>query len=111
MENLPRHVIKFVDKSGYCPFDNWFDSLKDKKTKAIIATRINRLIQGNFGLCRGLGESISELKIDFGPGYRVYFSESGKTLVIILCGGDKSSQQKDIQKAFHYWHDYQRRKP
>ena len=69
----------------------------------------NRLIlesQGNFGLCRKLEGGIQELKVDFGPGLRVYFAEDGDTLVVLLCGGKKSTQSKDIEKAREYWADY-----
>lgn len=69
------------------------------RTQAIIATRLNRLIQGNFGLCRVLGGGLMELRIDYGPGYRVYFSEDGNVLIVLFCGGNKSTQDSDIKKA------------
>ncbi len=105
MENRPRQLLKYITENGGCPFDSWLEGLKSKKTQAIITTRLNRLIQGNFGLCRRL-DSIWELKIDFGPGYRVYFAEDGDTIVVLLCGGDKSTQTKDVEKAQEYWADY-----
>jgi putative addiction module killer protein len=80
-------------------FKKWFSSLKDKKAKARIDVRIKRVSLGNFGDVRPVGNGISELKIDYGPGYRVYFVARGNTLVILLCGGDKTTQTKDIQKA------------
>lgn len=107
MEARARQLKKYLTENGRCPFDEWLDSLNDKKTQAIVATRLNRVIQGNFGLCRNLGDGISELKIDFGPGFRVYFGEDGDTIVVLLCGGDKSTQAKDIKKAKEYWTDYQ----
>lgn len=106
MEIRPRKLVKYVVESGRCPFDDWLDDLSDKRTQAIVATRLNRLVQGNFGLCRRLDGNIWELKIDFGPGFRVYFAEDGETIVVLLCGGDKSTQTKDIQKAQDYWKDY-----
>ena len=74
----------------------------------MVATRLNRVVQGNFGQCRKLDESLWELKIDHGPGLRVYFAEDGDTIVVLLCGGDKSTQSKDIEKAHEYLTDYQK---
>lgn len=73
---------------------------------AIITTRLNRIAQGNFGLCRNLSPSLWELKIDFGPGVRIYFGEDGEKVVVLLVGGNKSTQTKDIMNANHYWNDY-----
>jgi putative addiction module killer protein len=79
-------------------FDKWLKKLKDLTGKALIRQRIDRLAEGNPGDNRFLGD-ISELRIDYGPGYRVYFKDTGKEIVILLCGGDKSTQQADIAKA------------
>lgn len=106
MEARHRRLLKYVTEGGRCPFDEWIDRLKDKRTQAIVATRLNRVVQGNFGLCRKLEGGIQELKIDFGPGLRVYFAEDGETVVVLLCGGDKATQSKDIEKAREYWSDY-----
>lgn len=108
MESRPRRILKYVIENGRCPFDEWLGSLKDKRTKAVIATRLNRVVQGNFGLCKKLGEEVWELKIDFGPGFRIYFAEDGDTIVVLLCGGDKSTQTRDIEKAKEYWSDYKK---
>lgn len=108
METRPRRLLKYVTESGSCPFDEWIDRLKDKRTQAIVATRLNRVVQGNLGLCRKLEGGIQELKIDFGPGLRVYFGEDAETIVVLLCGGDKSTQSKDIEKAQEYWADYKK---
>ena len=80
-------------------YHEWFESLKDKRAKARIDVRIRRVSLGNFGDVSPVGKGISELRIDYGPGYRVYFIQHGNTLVILLCGGDKSTQAKDIQQA------------
>ena len=80
-------------------FKKWIKALKDKTARSIINVRIRRLSLGNKGDTTPLGDSISELRIDFGPGYRVYYTQIGNSLVILLCGGDKSSQEKDIKKA------------
>ena len=106
MESRPRRIVKYIAETDRCPYDDWFESLKDKRTQAIIATRLNRVAQGNFGLCRKLSGGIQELKIDFGPGFRVYFAEDGDTLVVLLCGGDKTTQSKDIERAQDYWAEY-----
>lgn len=80
-------------------YREWLDALKDRAGRARILVRVERLIEGNPGQHRQLTEGIAELKIDFGPGYRVYYSRKGDRLLLLLAGGDKSSQQKDIAKA------------
>jgi putative addiction module killer protein len=80
-------------------FTKWLKKLRDKKGVAIITARIRRLSFGNFGDTGAVGENIGELRIDYGPGYRVYFAQKKKQLVILLGGGDKSTQSKDIKKA------------
>ncbi|MDA8086636.1 MAG: type II toxin-antitoxin system RelE/ParE family toxin [Nitrospiraceae bacterium] len=80
-------------------FADWFARLRDKRAKARIQARIDRASVGNFGECGPVGEGISEMKIHYGPGYRVYFVQRGKELVILLAGGDKRTQNKDIKTA------------
>jgi putative addiction module killer protein len=80
-------------------FSRWLNGLADRRARAKIAARIDRLAQGNLGDVASVGEGVSELRIHFGPGYRVYFAARGRALVILLCGGDKSSQAKDIKTA------------
>lgn len=80
-------------------FLNWLIGLRDVRAKARIAKRIDRLVQGNFGDAKSVGGDVSQLRFDFGPGYRVYDTMRGKVVVILLCGGDKSSQQRDIERA------------
>lgn len=80
-------------------FSAWMAGLRDMQAKARIATRIRRLSLGNFGDLKSVGSGVSELRIDHGPGYRVYFTRTGSTLVILLCGGDKRTQDRDIQRA------------
>jgi putative addiction module killer protein len=87
------------------PFSQWLRSLRDAKGRAVIRTRLNRIQDGNFSNCEPVGEGVHELKIDFGPGYRVYFGEDAN-LVILLLGGDKSSQDRDVRAAKEYWRDY-----
>jgi putative addiction module killer protein len=80
-------------------FTDWFSELKDRATRARIDVRIRRLSLGNPGVVKAVGDGVSELKIDFGPGYRVYFGSIGTEIVILLGGGDKGSQSKDIKAA------------
>ena len=79
------------------------------KARAKIRVRLDRMSLGNYGDCHGVGEGVKELRIDFGPGYRVYFGQEGGTIVLLLCGGDKSTQAKDIETARRYWNEYRRR--
>lgn len=80
-------------------YRDWLDALKDRAGRARILVRVERLIQGNPGQHRDLTDGVSELKIDFGPGYRVYYTQRGTRLLLLLAGGDKATQQKDIAKA------------
>jgi putative addiction module killer protein len=80
-------------------FTAWLDNVKDERAAARIVTRIRRMEIGNAGDVKSVGEGVSEIRIDYGPGYRVYFTRRGRTLVILLCGGDKNSQRKDIAVA------------
>jgi len=82
-------------------FKNWIRSLKDRIAQAIINARIRRISAGNFGDARSVGDNVSELRIDYGPGYRVYFTRREQKVVILLCGGDKSTQDRDIDVAKH----------
>jgi putative addiction module killer protein len=80
-------------------FADWLKSLRDKKTVAKIAQRIVRLQSGLLGDVKPVGNGVSELRIDYGPGFRLYFVQKGKSLIVLLCGGDKSSQKSDIKQA------------
>ena len=80
-------------------FQKWRIRLKDERIRALIASRLDRLAFGNAGDVKPVGQGISELRIDYGPGYRIYFQRRGNTIIILLCGGDKSTQAKDIQTA------------
>jgi putative addiction module killer protein len=80
-------------------YNKWIDGLRDSRARYKILTRIKRLAEGNPGDVWPVGENISELRIHYGPGYRVYFKDIGKAIIILLCGGDKSTQQADIKRA------------
>jgi len=102
-------VLRYVTEAGKDVFGEWFRDLTDAQAKARIAARLSRLAVGNFGDCKTLREGVSELRVDRGPGYRVYFAMSGRACVLLLCGGDKRKQTADIQRAVAYWRDYKRR--
>ena len=80
-------------------FKNWMRNLKDRMARSVINARIRRLSLGNMGDAKSVGDGVSELRIDYGPGYRVYFFQKGQEIIILLCGGVKSSQRKDIENA------------
>lgn len=80
-------------------YSEWIDELRDRRAQAVIDRRVSRMEQGNFGDSKSVGEQVSELRINFGPGYRVYYTRKGGEVVILLCGGDKDSQQSDIKLA------------
>jgi putative addiction module killer protein len=94
---------------GRIPLDDWLNGMRDKTSAAVVRMRIRRMEAGNFGDCKPVGEGVSELRMDIGAGYRLYHARHGKNLVILLCGGDKSSQQSDIRQAKTYWADWKRR--
>ena len=102
-------VIRYVTGSGRDVFGEWLEALGDSRAAAKIIVRIDRLAAGNFGDCKPLRDGVWELRIDWGPGYRVYYAMSGRTRVLLLCGGDKRKQAADIKRAVDYWKDYQRR--
>jgi len=101
-----RNVSIYRDANGVEPFSNWFESIKDSKTKRRILQRIYRLQSGNYGDYKTLKDGVLEMRLHFGSGYRVYFAEINEEIVVLLLGGDKSSQKSDIGKAKNYWKDY-----
>ncbi|KVN83509.1 type II toxin-antitoxin system RelE/ParE family toxin [Burkholderia ubonensis] len=80
-------------------FIDWLAGLRDRVAKAAIANRLDRAALGNLGTVRPVGEGVSEMKVDVGPGYRVYYVTRGEVVIVLLCGGDKSTQKKDIKRA------------
>jgi len=102
----PKRVIVYADANGNEPFTDWLHGLRDIMGRKRILARIARLEQGNYGDCEPLGEGISELRMFFGPRYRVYFGEDVNNIVVLLCGGDKGSQSQDIKEAKAYWKEY-----
>jgi putative addiction module killer protein len=102
-------IREYIDPDGRSPYAKWFNLL-NAPAAAKIATAIVRMEQGNFSNSKGIGEGVFECRSDFGPGYRIYFGKDGDILVILLGGGTKKRQQKDIVSAKRLWKEYKRRK-
>lgn len=103
-------IRHYRNAQGRTHFTEWFSGLRDRQARARIAARLERLETGNFGDCKGVSGGVSELRIDWGPGYRVYFARDGQTVIVLLCGGDKRKQDADIGKAVELWQEYVNRK-
>ncbi|MCX6047919.1 MAG: type II toxin-antitoxin system RelE/ParE family toxin [Chloroflexi bacterium] len=106
MANQERSIELFIASNAKAPFEEWTRTVRDKASKARIYSRIDRLRLGNFGDCEPVGDGVFELRIHFGPGFRVYFGTVGVEVVLLLCGGDKGSQSRDIDSAIRYWKEY-----
>jgi putative addiction module killer protein len=102
-------VRQYVDRSGRNPFQQWFEEL-DGSTRARISVALDRLERGSSSAVKGVGAGVFELRMDFGPGYRVYFGKDGDRIVILLGGGTKKRQQNDIDSASALWREYKRQK-
>ena len=110
MERFPFTIAYYLTEAGDKPFKEWLDGLKDIMARQKIRIRLDRVRLGNLGKNRSVGDGVYELKIDYGPGYRVYYGLDKKTVVLLLLGGDKSTQKKDITQARAYWENHRRRK-
>jgi putative addiction module killer protein len=108
--NINFEILRYQTSDGEQPYTNWIHGLKDRRAANLIHARVDRLESGHVGTVRHIDGKVWEMKIDFGPGYRVYFYREGHRIVILLCGGDKSSQERDIRRAIQYAADYGRRK-
>lgn len=102
-------VKQYVDREGRSPFEAWLDDLDDQAAARVLTT-VTRIAQGNFSSVKGVGGGVFESRIDFGPGLRVYFGKEGATVVVLLGGGTKKRQARDIADAHECWQDYKRRK-
>jgi putative addiction module killer protein len=103
-------VLHYLDSRGHDVYQDWLDRLRDITGRIAIQRRIDRIADtGNVGNCSFCQEGVWELKIDIGPGYRVYYIGTKKTAVLLLCGGTKRTQERDIIRAVKYWQDYQKR--
>ena len=99
----------YTDTLDRQPLTQWLDNLKDIRARAQIRARLARVAAGNFGDCKPLRDGVQELKIDYGPGYRVYLSKQGPVLVLLLCGSDKGDQDRAIKTAIDYLNDWKQR--
>ena len=102
-------VLQYETADGACPFEDWFNGL-DARAAAKVRTAVARIEAGNLWDVKPVGAGVSERRIDFGPGYRLYFGQDGRRLVLLLVGGTKKRQQRDILLAQAYWQDYKERK-
>ena len=102
-------VLRYITDSGRDLVRDWLKELHDARAAARIVMRMDRLANGSFGDCKPLQDSVWELRIDYGPGYRVYYAMVGRTCVLLLCGGDKRKQASDISRAIECLRDYKRR--
>lgn len=109
MQPQERKILHYV-MAGKDLYGEWLDNLPDISARAAIRIRISRVANGNLGDCRCVGRGVWELRIHCGPGYRVYYGEDGPLIILLLCGGDKRTQQKDIRKARRIWAEYRRLK-
>ncbi len=105
-EARERNLQNYVTPDGKTPFEDWVSKLRDQRAKARIFVRIDRVRLGNFGDCRSAGGGVYELRVDYGPGYRVYFGILGTATVLLLCGGDKRTQSRDLENARRYWKEF-----
>lgn len=109
MDTQPKEIEYYQTLEGTYPFREWLAELKDREAQMRIDARLVRLRSGNPGDVKAVGAGVSELRVDYGPGYRVYFAMAGMTLVVLLCAGDKRTQTADIKRAKKFWTDYQQR--
>lgn len=108
MTDTPYNLQYYLEDDGTAPFTEWLSNLRDCDAHARISARLNRVKLGNFGIIKALGDGVNEIKIDYGPGYRLYYAMNGKTIVLLLIGGDKSTQKQDIKLAKTYWQRQQK---
>ena len=106
---IKKELSIYVSQSGKSPFIEWLESMKDKSVKYRIKERLDRVRLGNMGDYKSVGNGVMELRFKFGSGYRIYYGEEGEKIILLLCGGDKSSQKRDIEKAHLCWEDYLKR--
>jgi len=106
LNTQPRTLQFYRTPNDRVPFTEWFESIRDTRTRTRIRRRLVRLEEGNFGDYRSVGEGVFELRLHFGAGYRIYFTIERNEVILVFCGGDKSSQQRDIEHAKTYWLEY-----
>lgn len=106
----PNVVNEYIDGRGRSPYADWLGSLRDPRARAKIIMQVDRMELGLFGDTEPVGEGVNELRIHYGPGYRVYYAKDGQNIYLLLCGGDKSTQKKDIKQAKKYWSEHKQQK-
>ena len=102
-------LVAYIDSEGRKPFSDWLLTLTDRNASKRILARLARIEAGNLGDCKPLRDGVQELRIDYGPGYRVYLSRQGPVIVLLLCGSDKSDQDRAIRRAIDYLNDWKAR--
>lgn len=103
---IEREIKKLELQNGLIPFDEWFDSLRDQRMQAAVDARLARVRAGNFDDCKSVGDGVFELRIAFGPGLRVYYGLHGRKIVVLIGGGNKSRQPRDIRRAHELWQQF-----
>ncbi len=105
----PRKLVNYETPEGREPFAEWIDGFRDRRMQKRILSRLYRVEEGNLGDHASVGDGVWEMRLFFGPGYRIYYAEEGEQIILLLSGGDKSSQSRDIEQAKNYWKEYQER--
>lgn len=108
---VEKEIKKLEIQNGLVPFDEWFDSLRDLRMQVAVDARLARVRAGNFGDCKSVGGGVFELRISFGPGLRVYYGLRGQKIVVLIGGGDKRSQSRDIRRAQELWQQFTKYAP
>ena len=110
MHRMANSILEFMDEQGNSPYATWLSSLRDARARAKIIIQVDRMELGLFGDVEPIGDGLSELRIHYGPGYRVYYGKEEQHVYLLLCGGHKSTQPRDIKRAKAYWQKHKRRK-
>lgn len=110
MQTTPYQLSYYTDATGEKPFKKWLYGLRDRSAFARITTRLERVELGNVGDHKNVGAGVFELRVHYGPGYRVYYAHSGNQIVLLLLGGDKTTQEQDVETAIAYWKKHQENK-
>ncbi len=105
-----KKIVHYMASDGKSVFQGWFRKLRDGTAKFKITRRLTQAKRGNFGDTKPVGQGVHEMRIDYGPGYRVYYANDGDMIIVLLCGGDKSTQNEDPKRAENYWATYKKRK-
>jgi len=109
-EAQPQTIEMYVTRTGSVPFEDWLLRLRDARARARLRARLDRLSLGKPGDAHTISRGVWELRIDYGPGYRVYYAQNGPATLLVLCGGEKTMQAVDMRQAQRYWTEYQERK-